>query len=269
MSAVTWLVNHQRSGFGQACHQIRTHQPGDPDANHNAKLVPALRYDATRAAEYVLAEQVERLIQERKDWIAAAESQLEATQFRFEENIRDRPLAERKELLQAFDRDKQHRRQALDDVREVKASAVRLVGWVAVTGGARTDQLGYDPDSEKPAVSAVVDELERLGFTVDDRQTAGVGYDLYARNPRTREQRLVEVKGLKEGLRAIWLEQDEWGQAQQRKDDYWLYVVDSCATDPTIRLRIQNPAAKLDSPKVIERIQIPISRLKQLVEGQQ
>lgn len=248
---------------------IRALTSNDPENETPPGLKPATLYDATREAERALTEQVERLTQEREEWIASAANQLEATQYRFEENIRDRPLTERKALLESFERDKQHRQDALEDVREVKASAVRMVGWVAVIGGAHTDELGYDPDSEKPAVSAVVAELERLGFTVDDRQTAGVGYDLYARNPHTREQRLVEVKGLKDGLRAIWLEQDEWGQAQQRKNDYWLYIVDSCSTTPTIRLRIQNPAQVLDGPKIIERIQIPMSRLSQLVKGQE
>jgi superfamily II DNA or RNA helicase len=248
---------------------IRTPMPGDPQPATALTLKPALRHDATRAAEAALEEQRNVLIRERQDWIAAAESQLEATQYRFEENIRDRPLAERKALLEAFERDKQHRLSALQDVKAVQASAVRLIGWVAVVGGARTDELGYDPNSEKVAVSTVVAELERLGFTVDDRQTAGVGYDLYARNPQTREQRLVEVKGLKDGLRAIWLEQDEWGQAQQRKNDYWLYVVDSCSTKPTIRLRVQNPADVLGGPKVIERVQIPMSKLTRLAESRQ
>ena len=248
---------------------IRARTPSDPADSPATTLKPALKHDAFEAAEIALGEQVALLAQERKKWIAAAENQLEATQYRFEENIRDRPLEERRALLKAFERDKQHRLTALEEVREVKASAVRLVGWVAVTGGARTDQLGYDPDSEAAAVSTVVAELERLGFTVDDRQTAGIGYDLYARNPHTREQRLVEVKGLKDGLRAIWLERDEWGQAQQRANDYWLYIVDSCSTTPTIRLRIQNPVDVLAGPKVIERFQIPMSQLTKLAESHQ
>jgi hypothetical protein len=59
-----------------------------------------------------------------------------------------------------------------------------------------------------------------LGYEVDDRQTAGVGYDLFARHRTTREQRLVEVKGVEGDLRAVWLEQNEWAQAQQRRNEY-------------------------------------------------
>jgi len=84
-----------------------------------------------------------------------------------------------------------------------------------VLPGAVAGQMGYDPDSESIAIQTVWAELERLGFDVDDRQTAGLGYDLLARK-RTGEQRLVEVKGLAGPLGPVWLEQNEWAQAQQR-----------------------------------------------------
>ena len=64
---------------------------------------------------------------------------------------------------------------------------------------------------------------------MDDRQTAGLGYDLYARHRVTREQRLVEVKGQLEGLGPVTLESNEWAQAMQRGGEYWLYVVTNCA----------------------------------------
>ena len=127
-----------------------------------------------------------------QDWIAAAESQLEATRIPIR-GEHPRPATSRTQRTsQAFDRDKQHRRQALDDVRESSLRCpTRRMG--RRHRGARTDQLGYDPDSEKPAVGAVVDELERLGFTVDDRQTAGSATTYTPATPRP-GQRLVEVK---------------------------------------------------------------------------
>jgi hypothetical protein len=79
---------------------------------------------------------------------------------------------------------------------------------------------------------------------VDDRQNAGVGYDLLARHRTTREQRLVEVKGLHASLAPVWLEQHEWAQAQQRAQDYWLYVVIDCATAPVVAVRAQDPAKR-------------------------
>ncbi|WP_166784953.1 helicase-related protein [Cryobacterium sp. Hz7] len=232
------------------------------------QLSPGNRHDATNEARSELRGQVKSLEEERRDWIRAAKKQLEITKYRFEESIAERPVEERIELLRHFEIARLDRLGVLNQIAEVSASAVRLVGWVAVAGIARTDQLGYDPNSEKAAISAVVDELEKFGFEVDDRQTAGVGYDLYARHPMTREQRLVEVKGLQGALRAVWLEQNEWAQAQQRGGEYWLYVVDSCASSPTVRLRLQDPSSVLGGPRRIERYQIRLSELSKLIGDQ-
>jgi hypothetical protein len=96
-----------------------------------------------------------------------------------------------------------------------------------------------------------------------------VGYDLFARHPQTGEQRLVEVKGFQAGLEPVWLEQHEWAQAQQRGDDYWLYVVTTCATAPTVVLRAQDPAGQLATgPRRIERFQIKVTDLKRLMKGE-
>ena len=51
-----------------------------------------------------------------------------------------------------------------------------------------------------------------LGWSADDRQTAGLGYDLFARRPGTTDQRLVEVKGFTGDLDAVVLEQHEWAK---------------------------------------------------------
>lgn len=242
--------------------------PGDPTPSGPTSLTPATRHDVTEAAKAELRAQVSGLIAERRAWIYAAKVQLDATQYRFEESVADRPVTERAQLLNQFTTAKATRLSVLDDIAQVSTSAVRLVGWVAVTGTARADQLGYDPDAEKVAIGTVVTELEKLGYDVDDRQTARVGYDLYARHRITREQRLIEVKGVQGPLRGVWLEQNEWAQAQQRRTEYWLYVVDSCSTAPVIRLRQQHPAAVLGGPRRIERFQIPLSELSRLIGAQ-
>ncbi|MGW6840221.1 helicase-related protein [Streptomyces sp. NPDC054958] len=237
--------------------------PGGPDS-----LPPAVRHDAHEAARETLRGQVDALIEERRAWIAAARSQLDSTQYRFEESIADRPLDERRSLLEQFAVAKSSREAVLEEIAGVSASSVRLVGWVSVTGGARVETLGYDPDAEQLAITTVVTELERLGYDVDDRQSSGLGYDLYARHRVTREQRLIEVKGQSGPLRAIWLEQNEWAQAQQRTDAYWLYVVVTCATRPSVVLRQQDPAAALSRHRRVERFQIPLSELNRLIGDQ-
>lgn len=247
---------------------LRAATSGEAAADGPTSLPPAVRHDAEKAAKKALADELAALEKERELWATAVRAQLDTTKYRFDESIADRPLEERQALAAHFDRDMRDRIQALDTIRTVTASAVRLVGWVAVAGGARAETLGYDPDSEKVAIATVVAELERLDFDVDDRQTAGLGYDLFARHRRTKEQRLIEVKGLLDSIRPVWLEQHEWVQAQQRGAEYWLYVVSSCATTPTVRLRLQDPAMQLGGPKRVERYQIPVSELNRLIGEQ-
>lgn len=247
---------------------LRSPTPDDPVQTGPQSLAPATRHDATEAAKTELRAQVRALEDERKAWISAARDQLDATQYRFEESIADRPVTDRTKLLAQFMTAKAHREGVLKDIALVNASAVRLVGWVSVSGVARVEQLGYDPDAEKIAIAQVVADLEHHGFDVDDRQTAGVGYDLYARHRRTREQRLVEVKGLSAGLRQIWLEQNEWAQAQQRGSEYWLYIVTDCAASPTLALRAQDPAAALGGRRRIERFKISLTELRTLSRRQ-
>ncbi|MEV7099489.1 DUF3883 domain-containing protein [Amycolatopsis sp. NPDC051045] len=93
---------------------------------------------------------------------------------------------------------------------------------------------------------------------------------MFAHHPQTGEQRLVEVKGLLNGLEAIWLEQHEWAQAQQRGEDYWLYLVTNCSTAPQVVLRAQDPAGRLAAgPRRIERFRIRVTELRRMMKGEQ
>ncbi len=59
------------------------------------------------------------------------------------------------------------------------------------------------------------------------------------------------------------MESNEWAQAMQRGDEYWLYVVTRCATSPTLSVVIQDPAGTLTGgPKLIERFKISATQLR-------
>ncbi|MFE1893065.1 helicase-related protein [Streptomyces microflavus] len=232
-------------------------------------LSPALRHDSEQEARSALGREVVRARAEREAWVDKARLQLDQVEYRYLDELEDFPAPERRERMARFEEQKQQRLAQLDDISKVGQSAPRLVGWAQVAGEARADRMGYDPDSETIAIATVLAELERLGFDVDDRQQAGVGYDLLARHRTTREQRLIEVKGIQAGLEPVWLEQHEWAQAQQRGQDYWLYVVVDCASTPTVFVRAQDPASVLTaSPRRIERFQIKIADLRRLMGEQ-
>lgn len=233
-------------------------------------LPPAVRSEGLTQAQQALLREVERHRAERTAWVAKAREQLDQVEYRYLDELDVLPADIRRERRKTFAALKAERLRQLADIGKVTGTAPRLIGWAQVAGGARTTELGYDPDSEKAAIATVLDELERLGYFVDDRQTAGVGYDLFATHPQRGEQRLVEVKGLKADLEPVWLEQHEWAQAQQRGDDYWLYVVTHCATAPSVVLRAQDPAGHLATgPRRIERFQIKVTDLKRMMRGQQ
>ena len=113
--------------------------------------------------------------------MAKAREQLEEVEYRYLEELREFGPDVRRERMMFFDQLKASRLAQLDTIAEVRPGALRLIGWTQVLPGAVAGQMGYDPDSESIAIQAVWAELERLGFDVDDRQTAGLGYDLLAR----------------------------------------------------------------------------------------
>lgn len=249
---------------------LMTLRPDTTGTAASATPPPAVRTEGLAQAQIALIREVERVRTERAAWVAKARERLDQVEYRYLDELDELPADVRRERREAFAALKGERLRQLEDIGKVTGTAPRLIGWARVAAGARSAELGYDPDSEKAAIATVLEELERLDYVVDDRQTAGVGYDLFARHRQTGDQRLIEVKGFQNDLEAVWLEQHEWAQAQQRGDDYWLYVVTKCATAPTVVLRAQDPAGQLAAgPRRIERFQIKVTDLKRLIKDAQ
>ena len=228
---------------------------------------PGAKLLATEAAGLHAADQ-ERLVgEEQVRWVGRGRDDLEALKARWLRQLRDLPADQRAIAREKFDTDRLRRLDDLSKAEDVTASAPQLIGWVEVRAGAFLAAIGYDPDSEVPAIQLATARLIAEGFEVDDRQTAGLGYDLFAHHRSTHEQRLVEVKGLLHGLAPVTLEANEWAQAMQRGDEYWLYVVTECGTQPQISVTIQDPAEALSGgPRLIERFQIPVSQLQRFAK---
>lgn len=263
------LVRYSGAGAFPVAWEVLLKLAPAPGRDPAAPPAPAMRADGIRVAQRALAEEVQRERAERIKWVGKARDQLEEVEYRYIEELRSLAPEVRRERMAFFDQLKGHRLAQLDSIAEVRQGALRLTGWAQVLPGAVPAQMGYDPGSEAIAVATVWAELERLDFDVDDRQTAGLGYDLLARHRRTGEQRLVEVKGLAGTLGPVWLEQNEWAQAQQRGADYWLYVVANCATSPAVAVRAQDPAAQVGGPRRIQRFQIRAEDLRRMARKDQ
>ncbi|MDQ6893721.1 MAG: DUF3883 domain-containing protein [Acidobacteriota bacterium] len=260
--AAPLLVRWSGAGaFEVSWESLMSLKPGSGPSG--AKPTPAQLADGEAEAKAALRREIDRQKTERLGWVDKARLQLNELEDRFLAEIAERPKAERQDRQAAFQALKSQRLEQLAELEDVQPTAARLVGWASVGAGVMIDQLGYEPSAEKVAIAKVIAELEALDYVVDDRQTAGVGYDLLARHRQNGDQRCVEVKGFTGAMGPVWLEQNEWAQALQRGGDYWLYVVDNCALQPIVQVRAENPAELFGGGAgKIQRFQIKLSQLR-------
>jgi len=111
----------------------------------------------------------------------------------------------------------------------------------------------YDEAVEEMAVRIASEwERERHGHLQDvsrpeKARAAGLpdwpGFDLLSIRPDG-ERRSIEVKG-RAGQGAVQIEENEWKQAFQLRENYWLYVVLDCATPNPTLVRVQDPWAQV------------------------
>jgi hypothetical protein len=98
--------------------------------------------------------------------------------------------------------------------------------------------------AEQIALAEVRHREEAEGSVIEDvsnpQLKAGFDYKVLRANGSIR---YIEVKG-RSGQPAVTLEQNEWAQAANHPDRYWLYVVYQCDTLPTI-YRVPNPFGTL------------------------
>ena len=86
-------------------------------------------------------------------------------------------------------------------------------------------------DAEAIALKIAIEYESRRGAEVRDVSNPNLkkGFDLQSTHP-TGEVRYIEVKG-RTGVSSVELTANEWRQAANHRDRYWLYVVYHCDTD--------------------------------------
>ncbi len=107
-------------------------------------------------------------------------------------------------------------------------------------------KMASDPAIEKIAVNAVIKYEEARGWKVQSVEQENRGFDLISRKPHPEDRetaigvRFIEVKG-RSRVDEVALTTNEYKTAERLKQDYWLYVVFNCATEPEVHL-VQDPA---------------------------
>ena len=103
-------------------------------------------------------------------------------------------------------------------------------------------RLCPNPETEMTAMRVVMDYETTRGCRIHDVHEKNLGYDVTSLDLQSGELRLIEVKGLAATTGSILLTPNERRVAEDRRDCYWLYVVTGCASDPTLREPVRDPA---------------------------
>ena len=99
-------------------------------------------------------------------------------------------------------------------------------------------------DAELIALRVAIEHEQEHGAVVEDVSNPQLkkGFDLESRHPDG-EVRYIEVKG-RTGIATVELTENEWRQAANHGDRYWLYVVYHCDATPQL-YRCRDPFEKL------------------------
>lgn len=158
------------------------------------------------------------------------------------------------------------RQETLSTNREARLAALKAEPAVVCLGDVRflahallvpplgeDDAKQFDANVEAVAVRLAIAHEQGYGAKVQDvskaalARSAGLGdwpgFDLLSKRPQE-TQRCIEVKGRADSG-AVFMSDNEWGQAANNPDRYWLYVVLDCATPNPRLLRVRDPFHRL------------------------
>jgi len=141
---------------------------------------------------------------------------------------------------------RERRREELGRQRALSLQAVECLTSVLVLPHPEREakevkNLRPNSETELIAMDVVMNHERARGCQVEDVSAKNVGYDVTSLDTRSGEMRLIEVKGLAAATGTILWSPNEKRVAEDRRDCYWLYVVTSCGTEPTLQEPILDP----------------------------
>lgn len=142
---------------------------------------------------------------------------------------------------------RERRRQELERQRSLTLQAVERIASILVLPHPEREapdvrRMQPNPETEAIAMQVVMEHEKAQGRQVYDVHEKNLGYDVTSLDLNSGELRLIEVKGLANSTGTILLTPNERRVAEDRRDCYWLYVVTSCATSPTLQKPVKDPA---------------------------
>jgi len=142
---------------------------------------------------------------------------------------------------------RERRRQELERQRSLTLQAVGRITSVLILPHPEREapdvrNLRPNLKTEAIAMKVVLDHENAQGRQVYDVHEKNLGYDITSLDLSSGELRLIEVKGIGAATGTVLLTPNEKRVAEDRPECYWLYVVTSCSTEPTLEEPIKNPA---------------------------
>ena len=252
----------------------------------------AMRAEAASLAEQVRERLVEdhrtkerRALPERRRELAVGfdlkTAELAARRTRLASGKRPSEEEERETVREEQRRLGQEKRRAFarleeDPDRIVPGEARLLLHALVVPTDDPEEQKQYDKSVEEIAVRLAIAHEQEHGRVVRDVSKPALarrqgfsdwpGFDLLSRGPDG-EERCIEVKG-RADRGSVSLQENEWKQACNRRDTYWLYLVLDCATTPTL-YPVRDPFRIHADAQVSVTYTIPASRLIGMAEKEE
>jgi superfamily II DNA or RNA helicase len=182
-------------------------------------------------------------------------------------NAREKEVGRRDDLIQRRDdrlAELEHERHLSERPVEVIGVALILPTPAEITP-TKITQMKNDPQVEKIAIEVTKEYEVSQGRKPVSVEEENCGWDISSLKGGQVEL-YIEVKG-RAGEGAVALTPNEWIKAQRFGDEYWLYVVTNCKTNPELH-RIQDPASKLEPVEEVNivRYMIDSKDWKKVVE---
>jgi hypothetical protein len=137
---------------------------------------------------------------------------------------------------------------------EVKTN--RLLGIIKTTVGELTEIPRPDPATRKMV------EKKAMGIAMEYEKNHGrepldvseyEHYDIKSHDPKTREIRYIEVKGHEGHSIMAELPEDEYKEAAEKKEKYWLYIVYNIKQENPEILAVRDPLNNMKVKVITER----------------
>ncbi len=167
--------------------------------------------------------------------------------------------------IQMAERRKREYERALEELKweierekNLTVSMPKLVGVVRVVAG---DEMVSDAEIERIGMQVAMAYERMQGRIPEDVSALNLGYDIRSRGGDG-EMRYIEVKA-RATTGDVALTPNEWFKAKRFKEQYWLYIVENAAINPTLYI-INNPVEKLEVVEKVEAVRfiVPVNEWK-------